>query len=188
MRHEPKINLNDLYAYVGEKIYNWNGFKEVSQQSEEYAYFGYYQVEDVKCSKLFCGASNLFNDYIKGIYDGNEFITFIIPGLREIYSANQKLLPSSEITMFFESADKDVPKFKNISEYSSIKMDKNDISLYQLMGDITPYDVLHISFKDFLSVIDSSKMFKFQLNSIKYNINIYYDSSDMYDPETDSIM
>lgn len=187
MAHTPYLNLNDIYAYVGEKILNWSGYKQVSEQSEYAAYIGYYQTDsELTPSKLFEGASNIYLDVSKGQYDGDEIVNLIIPGLRDIYKEHRHHLQDDE-RLYLDAMSKEVPTFKNISEYNSIKYN-DDITLYQFFGDITPYDVIHIPLKQFIEIINSNEMFLVELYPIKFMLKITYDKSDFYDVEKGEII
>lgn len=186
--HEmPFLNLNDIYAYVGEPILNWSGYKQQSETSEYSAYIGYYQIDSNEIpSKLFIGASNIYVDAYRGQYKGDEIVNLIIPGLKDLYKSYRKQLVNEE-KLFLECINKQTPTFKNITEYKSIKY-FNDITLYQFFGDITPYDVVHISLKEFINIINENKEFIIEFSPLNVRMKIFYDKSDFYYNKEDKII
>ncbi len=181
---ETILSLNDLYSYTGEKIINWKGHKNISVLSEIAAYSGYFAVQSqVKPSKLFTNASNVYIDSYNMLYKGDEIVTIIIPGLRDKFKAKKELLVS-ERNLFLDMLDCEIPTFKNIFEYKSLEDEEGEIPLFQLIGDITPYDIISIELSQLIETINKKNPLIFLIESINLKIQIDYSESDFYDFES----
>lgn len=176
MENMANLNLRDLYVYVGEKIYNWTGYKTISGVSEFAAYNEVNNLDGPR-SKLFFGGSNLLNMDIRD----EDTINIIISGLRGYF--DKPKTEDEEMLRLFCSV-KESPEFYDISNYDSIK-DNNNFELYQLIGDITPYDVLYMSGKQFKEATKRGLPIIFEVNEA-VTIRILYDKSDSYISTSDS--
>lgn len=138
-------------------------------------------------SSHFLSGNNMFG-YIHRNLDTstcNNWITFVIPDLRTIYLRNIEQLDDTKRELLLESVDTNPPTFHNASSI------KGNIELsrmfnyfeYQLLGEITPFDVLHITAKDFVYCINHKIPLKFILNDLQIIITLTYIEEDFWDTQ-----
>lgn len=161
-----ELFMRDVYCIVSpKKIMNWSGYKVINSKSESYV------VSNLKQSNtklLFSPGNYALKDY----HDPEHWITFIVPGLRQSYKTVNNEDPNFMLQIM--CASKELPSFKDISEYKLVGESISEV-YYQLIGDITPYDVLHIKVSDLNK--ESDRIYFVIPNSNK-NIELMFDSTD----------
>lgn len=168
------LNLRDVFVYVNgnERIINWSGFKTVSPDSE-LAALNALQEKGSPRSKLFTGGISLFHKSIKD----TDVINIAIPGLRDYYE--RKPLDSDTQMMKLFCSIKDTFTFYNVRNYNSLSDGKllGDWNRFQLIGDLTPYDVLYMTGLQFREAVASNLPILFMVEGA-VPIRINYDKSD----------
>lgn len=137
-RKDVSFNINTVYCIISKKkVMNWCGYKRPDEEAESVVVEALTKSDR---SRLFMPGDQAFKSSRNG-----EWVTFIIPGLRQIYPE----VDNKDRNYLLQTmcSGKELPTFYNIDEYGSIKGRQPDI-LYQLIGDITPYDVLHVRVED----------------------------------------
>lgn len=153
MQRTATLNLSDLKVYVGTKLYNVEGFEEENESS----YLAVVKDSNRNDSILFFNGSNLWK--LHKNYLPDETINIVIPGLRQYFNLSN--IPS-EYNLFNVAMSTLEPKFKDISDYNS-DIKELSYSRFQLFGDITPYDVLHLKVKDYITAIKDNVEFIFNV-------------------------
>lgn len=179
------INLGDVYARVqADKILNWYGFDEISEESKDIANRGIRG--EPGGSSNFIQANKTFAYLWKNLNKSNcnDIVNIIIPGLRNIYYSHRGLLPSSERTLLESAMKRPLPQFENIGDYG-----KNVNMLeFQLFGSITPYDVLHIPVQHFIDAINKRNTISVQLYPLNVIVNMVYNEADLWDTQYQQII
>lgn len=163
-----KLFMRDTYCIVSpKKIMNWSGYKVDNSKSESYVVTNLKQ-NDTK--SLFSPGNYALRDY----HNPEHWITFIVPGLRQYYRKVDNKDP--DFILQTMCASKEVPFFKDISEYKLIGEDVTEV-YYQLIGDITPYDVLHVKVSDLIKIKRKGSIY-FQIPNAVMDIELVFDSTD----------
>ena len=201
------INLADVYARVqADRIFNWYGFQERSDASEDSANRAV-RMESGGSSN-FLRANNMFPYLWRNLRSSNcnDVVNIIIPGLRNIYYNHRGLLPRAEQPLLESVMERPLPQFESIWNYLSLqgygRMAKSpcgsrsrsfssvqtNMSEYQLFGSITPYDIVHIPVRHFVDAINRKNPISVQLYPLNVIINIVYSESDLWDIEYQQII
>ncbi len=173
------VNLRDAYAIIKPRpLYNLMGSVKVNDNSEQESIFSY------NSGNLFVKGNDvlsIINQNIKN-YCG-WYITFVLPSLTDHFLDNSEYLSEEEHVTLLELSNTSNPKFKNIYEYDYFDEIQYTLPLYQMFGVITPYNVLHISVKDFVEMINDRNAPLFVLDEIYSIIGLYYEEYDLYDKQ-----
>ena len=180
------INLRDIYARVqADKIINWYGFKD-----EDYDYFEKTVRRNISTkienSDYFVNAGNMFAYLWKHIDSINcgDIVNIVIPGLRNIYYNHRAFLSKDEKNLLETSMKQPLPQFLSI--YGDNK--NPTMEEYQLFGDITAYDVIHIPVISFIKSINDKKPLSIQLYPLNVKIVLTHSQSDLWDIEYQQII
>ena len=180
------LRLEDLFARVqADRIFNWNGYTETSFFSEDAANAAVRM--ESGGSRLFLKANNMFGYLFRNISASmcSNVVNIIIPGLRNLYWQYRHLLPANEQNLLAISMQRELPSFTNIYSYRSLQYygEKANISEYQLLGSITPYDVVHVPVEHFIDLLNRNQSIKVQLSPLPIIIDITYHDYDFWDNE-----
>lgn len=181
--------LRNTYAYIGpNRIYNLNGYSEIDESSENDAVSATSLTE----GGLFITGDNLIKYFSR--YMNNNlckyFITIVLPGLRDIYSDNRNTLSNDEQSLITIAVRKLLPSFHDIYKYQSLfKLEsKTEISEFQVIGMITPYDIVHIPVEYFINKINNGEPISILLESTNIIIQLSYTNYDCWDDEQQKII
>lgn len=152
--------LRDVYARVEPRpIFELQGATSISAESEQ---------EALKERKKGFQRNHLFlrgNDLMRYLwYHPNAEIctgtvTLVIPGLRSAYWDRKYLLSKEEQADLQFAIRETPPKFHDLYEYLSLAEDEAlaNMSEFQLIGTITPFDVVHLPVALYLQAIESDR-------------------------------
>jgi hypothetical protein len=137
--------LRDVYLHSQDDLlHSLVSFSEVSQESEDEAQKELRKPFDK--SKLFMTGNNIFEYLGANILARDKVLSIVIVGLRDHYVSNSSRL-SDELQLDLRIAEGE-PRvmFKDIFEYPSLSnmSDHVNIRLYQVIGTVTPFDVINI--------------------------------------------
>ena len=185
------IGLRDVFArFQKERIFNWYGFEEISDESEEIA--NRTALGEENGSSNFIRGSDVFGYLWKNLRkeECGNVVNIVIPGLRNIYYKYRGYLTRDEQDLLEIVMKRPLPQFENIWDYPSLERYRSEknISEYQLFGSITPYDVLHIPVVYFIEAINNKKPILSQLHPLEVIVNIVYSQSDFWDFEHQRII
>jgi len=177
IKHIP-IQLRDTYARVQlEPIFNLEGSKEPTVNADILGH--------LTESKHFLASNNMFGYIYRTAetINSNDMITIVIQGLRNLYWDNRLLLPQDDRLRLEQSMGTSLPKFYNVYEYKSLAPLRKsaDMVEYEVLGNITPYDVVHIPVLTFVEAINEKKIIEFNLEYIGVNIALTYKLYDLWD-------
>lgn len=129
----------------------------------------------------------------------HDIVTIVIPGLRDQYYSNKLMFNTDERQDITIKMSTPRPTFFNIWDYKKLEHYQdiftrisNDPVLdsglieYQVFGEITPYDVVHISVKDFIQAINDRQ--PIIINIPLMTITLWYEPSDFFDPQFDMVL
>lgn len=178
MLYEYDIPLRNTFGGVGPNaIYIMKGFDYVGEESKQSAMLKLTmqggQIHFLEGNKIF---SYLWRN-LKKHYD--DKVTLIVPGLREIYKRHINLFPE-EANYIRDTTEKF--DFYDVYGYSELIYLNKNVNEYQLIGTISPYDVLHIPVVIFIAAINQKLPLIFKLNDF-ITIHITYTNADLYDIE-----
>jgi len=168
--------LRDVYGKVNSSpIYEMQGALNLDKGSE-------YQANELyDAEQLFLKGDDLFA-YIKDHPDViKQNVTIVIKGLTNLFWERRKLLPE-EIQNLSNAINQPAPDFKNVAEYQSLR--NIDSPLYQLFGNITPYNMLYIPVRDFVNSINQNIPIQVKINGLGIIISLHYRDYDFWDPKT----
>lgn len=183
------IRLQDVFARVQDsRIFNQQSYKYESEESEAAAVKSVNM--DLGGSKLFLSGDKMFGYIWRNPNLKNQIINIVIPGLRNRYFQDKHLLSHEEQAILNTSMNQQLPVFYNIYDYSSLKgfSEKANVNEYQLMGTITPYDVLHISVVNFVDLINRKQPLRFKLEPLPLIISIEYYDYNFWDNQYQKII
>jgi hypothetical protein len=178
MLYSYNIPLRNTFGGVGPNpIYTMKGFDYVGEESKQSAMLKLTmqggQIHFLEGNKIF---SYLWRN-LKKHYD--DKVTLVVPGLREIYKHHIDLFP--EEANYIHDAIENF-EFYDVYGYGELIYLNKNVNEYQLIGTITPYDVLHIPVVIFIAVINQNLPLVFKLNEF-ITINMSYTNADLYDLE-----
>lgn len=185
------IWLRDVYATVqSQPLYFLEGPMIESPQSEEAVKFALTQ--KLESSNLFLSGDNIFCYLNKNMTSNmcDHYITVVIHNLPDLYWSNKE-------NIFDETLEIDLaikqpfPTFKDINEYRSVNQlinQSNPLVLYQLLGTISPYNVLHIPIRYFIESLNNKRPINISLDRIDTIIQLNYEQFDFWDPITNSLI
>ena len=173
------FNLRDIYGGVGPKpIYYYHGFDKVSEESAQSAMLKLTmqggKLHFLEGNKIF---AYLWRNLAK---HANDIITFVVPGLRQIYYKNINLFNEEKEDII--NINKTTIDFYNVYNYGELSQyyyTKN-VNEYQLIGTITKYDVLFIPVAVFIALLNTNTQLEFRIDNdiiiyIDYNDNDFFD-------------
>lgn len=186
------IWLSSAYVSVGpEPLYEISGPQWETENTEALARM---EIENPGKgrSKLFLSGDKLFaylvQAYKRGGCDG--IVSFVIPGLVGIYSRNHNKLSEEEKRNMLVALDYPQPRFKNTSEYESIKDTIKSpeiqqlLPFYQLFGEVSQYIVLHAPVPYVVRHMNHGVPLDFILDKTREVIRLEYKNTDFQDAIT----
>jgi hypothetical protein len=137
---------------------------------------------------IFTADSNFYisgGDIYNYLYDKKgcgAIITLVIVGLKNLYWNHREQLDENEKSELSGYMTHELPSFKDIFDYKNVEKYNTliDYPVYQLFGEITPYDVLHITVDDFINIINSSAFIEVPLVDTDVVIRLDYEAFDFY--------
>lgn len=202
-----KIWLRDTYSQIHPTpIYDIEGFDPSISRSRIYPNDNLiYLLDNLKIhadkysddifypdSDLFLNSSDIFGYLNKNIKHGvcDAYIIIVINNLRDIYWNNRHLLPQEELPALELSTEKYLPTFVNIFDYQALNEYATSIStpIYQLYGDISPYNVVNIPVKYFIESINTNQSIKVKISDINTTIELNYEPYDFWSFANESIV
>lgn len=178
MQYEYDIPLRNTFGGVGPNpIFNLHGFDVIGEESKQSAMLKLTmqggKIHFLEGNKIF---SYLWRNLPKH-YD--DKVTLVVPGLRDIYKHHIDLFRDEQDAI--NSLKKDFT-FYNVYDYGELAYLPKNVNEYQLVGTISPYDVLHIPVVIFIIIMNKRSPLIFKLNEF-ITINITYTEEDFYDIE-----
>lgn len=173
------FSLSSIYAGVGPRpIYHLHGFinTDLAKESALNRFTmntEYSHIHFLNANKLF---AYLWRNWRKHKYD---VITLVIPGLREIYYNHKEYFDNDLIYTMDEPEVKFMSAYAGLGNLGSIA----NMNEYQLFGNITKYDVLHINVPLFVDLINNMYPITFKLSPSDIKIVLIYTTEDLYDIE-----
>ena len=126
----------------------------------------------------------IYNNNIENLqfYKGNELfyiitkyhknlsgiITLVVPGLRNIYYKYRDELSEDDMGPLNLAIRSELPTFETTD------------GIYSVNEYLMPYDVVHISVRDFTKTLDEKKELSITLSPTSVKINFLYDMSDFW--------
>ena len=107
-------------------------------------------------------------------------ITFVVPGLREIYFNYIKEFPENERTSIKQAIK--TPKLDFVELTTDMEYEE-----YYPVTDITEYDVMHLPLTKFAQLINSNKPISFNLVPSNIVLSITYEDYNFWNNRTQSI-
>lgn len=183
--------LRDTYARVqSNPMFTLEGYTGPNLEAETKA------IESITTGfsepNFFIGSSNIFA-YLDRTVNSNlcsDHISIVIPGLRDFYWNKRSLLSQEELIQLSIAMKNPSVSFKNIFEYKSLKQLRNSsfVPIFQLYGDITVYDVVHVPVSYFLECINTKIPISIQLEGVPIIINLMYADFDFWDPDKQKVV
>lgn len=163
------LNLSDLYASIGDApiIYRSGPTQDFEQDAVA-------ALKSVN-NRLFINAGDL-STIIRAdrqYYSDDKIISIIIPGLRGVYTDRRNLTTGEISKSIITYQNMDMPTFVDIYQYPSLTHMRPYVETldYQLLGEITPADVVTISVKEFIH--SKGQDIKIILEDIDAIVHIY---------------
>jgi hypothetical protein len=184
LKKEPKIyhfKLADIYGGVGPRpIQMMNGFSEVGCESEQSAILKLTmqggRIHFLEGNKIFAYLSrNLAKHY-------DDIVTFVVPKLNKVYMDNVEMFGDEQKTI--KEINKNNFRFYNVYNYAALSHYENvrNVNEFQLIGNITPYDVLHLRVPIFIALLNTNKFLDFYIHE-DIIIRLDYTKNDFFDIE-----
>jgi hypothetical protein len=178
------IYLRDTYGRIeSDPIYDFNGYRRYEQGREA----AIRAVNDYKLgSKHFLRTTNLYGYLDRTINERcNDIITIVIPNLRNVYFNNRQRLSEEERRKLTVAVQEPLPKFKSIYDYPDLEILATEAHVpeYQVYGDITKYDVLHLPVRLFVEQINKREPLIFILKDVNVKISLSITPDDFWDNE-----
>lgn len=143
---------------------------------------------DIFSNGLFLKSSDVFNFLRnKKFINEDDVITIIEPSLRDVYWKNKFLLNMDDIELLETNIKQPLPLYKNILDYEYVSEYKPKYDIYHQYGDMTKFNVLHITVRDFIKSINDNRSLVFELKDIKITITLEYEPYDFYDYKSESV-
>lgn len=185
------IWLRDTYARVqtGE-LFSFEGIHEASKESESSAADSI--IKGFSEPNFFIEGSNLFGYFDRSLNSTvcNQTISIVIQGLRDLYWNNRDKLPVEEQRPLEIAMKQSPPSFHNIFNYKSLTRLRDQIlvPMFQVYGNITPYDIVQVPVRHFLDSINKKIPIVVELEGIGIIIQFSYAEYDFWDPEEKRII
>jgi hypothetical protein len=119
-------------------------------------------------------------------YKDSDIITIVGSDIINIYWDHRELLSLTDLEKLNNMINQSLPIFDNVMN-SDITLPTLENSIYYLLGDITPYNVLHITVQDFRDAINNNKPIEIKLNKIDIKIILNYELFDFYNNDLNLI-
>lgn len=113
-------------------------------------------------------------------YSENDIITIVDSNIMNLYWKYRELLSLTDLENLKISMDQPLPTFENVNEESPT-------SIYYLNDNITQFNVLHITVKDFIKMINNNALLKIKLSKIDVMIILSYELYDFYNYATNTV-
>ena len=113
----------------------------------------------------------------------NYTITFVIVSLRDLYWNQRQNLNTEQLTELDDAMNKSLPEFHSIFDYPSLSNIGSTMatSLFQLFGTITPFNVIHVPVRDFITAINKQAMIPVLLPELNIILQLSYEIADFWD-------
>jgi hypothetical protein len=160
-------------------------YEEESKDSETAAYDGRDDMDT-----LYLSGKNIFQYLAHNEYNDDLILSFVITSLRDLYYNNRKQLPQQEQILLTNLMHTTIPSFKDIFEYKSLTKyrDHYEFPLYQVMGYVTPYSVLHVPIRHFIDSVNMNAPIQCELDGTNIIIQLDYREYDLFDYERDELI
>lgn len=185
------VHLRSTFCRIEPNIIkNYDGPTEVSYLTEEAALS---TVMNGQGGSLhFLTGDNMFAYVYKMIKSDkcSHKITFVVPGLRNLYWNHRKQLSDSDLSELKIAMNKPEPTFHDIFVYDRMfEYKKNaDVSEYQIIGSITPFDVVHLPMIKFVYLLNNKGKLLFKLMSTNVILELQYEKYDFWDNEYNKLL
>lgn len=183
--------LRDIYAKVEPyPLSSVEGLEEVSESTERLAAMELQKL--LPQTSLFIRGSELYS-YLSRYIDlamCDHVITFVIVSLRDLYwSMRLNLLPQQQAALDI-AMNKRAPQFHNIFDYRLLQNLGPEMPtfLFQLIGDITPFSVVHVSVRDFIVAVNNKSPIPVWLPDLGVIIQLSYQEADFWDEQTQQLI
>lgn len=158
------IWLRDVFARIETTtVYKYNGLLEGLD-------------DELERNVVFIPADDIFSYCSKEkVYAG--IVTIAIPNLRDLYWNKRSLLSKEEINKLSIEMKEPPTKFRNIGS-----------RIYELNGNVTPYDLIHIPVSYFIECLNRKVPIEIILNNTNTIIRLEYLDYDFWDKEYDKLL
>lgn len=183
--------LRDIYAKVEPyPLSDIEGLEDVSEATEKLAALELQKL--LPQTSFFIRGSNLYS-YLSRYIDSatcDYVITFVIVSLRDLYWNMRPNLTVQQQTVLDTTMNKNLPEFHNIFNYRLLQDLGPEMPtyLFQLVGDITPFNVVHIPVRDFIMAINNKSPISILLPDIDIIIQLSYEHADFWDTQTQQLI
>jgi hypothetical protein len=183
--------LRDIYAKVEPyPLLDVEGLEEVSKDTEQLAALELQKL--LPKTSLFIRGSDLYSYLSRYITADmcNHVITFVIVSLRDLYwnmRLNLSIQQQAQLDMVM---NKRAPQFQNIFDYPLLQDLGPEVPthLYQLIGDITPFNVVHVSVRDFINAVNNKLPIPVWLPELAIIIQLSYEEADFWDTQVGQLI
>jgi len=181
--------LRDTYARIEDKaIVKFDSFPKVNERSEIAALAAINS--EPGGSKHFITSNKMFGYLYRNTKLCRGIITIVIPNLRNLYWDNRYSLVRSEQIPLETAMDKHLPVFYDIFDYRGLQYYRNfaNVPEYQIIGNITPYDVVHVSAVDFIDRINKNQPILIGIPDTNIIISLDYEQYDLWDDQLQKLI
>ena len=127
-------------------------------------------------NSIFISADDIFAYCSKQkLYTG--MLVIAIPNLRDLYWNKRKLLSVEEVNKLSIEMEEPPTRFRDIGS-----------GMYQLFGNITPYDIIHIPVSYFIECLNRKVSIEVMLNNTNTTIRLDYLQHDFWDVEEEQLI
>lgn len=157
--------LKDVYGTVSDKpVYIMPGLLEGDLAAE---YVAEKSFSGQNGPALFVRGDEIYKHLERsGVKEG--YVTIVVSGLPNIYSRNKEMLSQKDSVNLELAVLRPLASFKNIFKYDAIRpfAENASMSLYQLFGDVTPFNIVYIPVADYKYFVENSVPVTVRLNAI----------------------
>lgn len=120
----------------------------------------------------------------------NHVVTFVLVGLRDLYSNQRHKLTVQELAQLELSMNRPLPQFYSIFNYQSLSNVGSEMatSAFQLFGTITPFSVVHVPVREFVNAVNNKQPISVLLPELDIILSLTYELSDFWDPLTKQLL
>lgn len=110
-------------------------------------------------------------------------ITIVIRRLRDLLWNNRNLLSLDELPYLQTAMKSSLPIFKNIFDYDLIqkKGKSSDIPIFYMTGELTIYNVIHISVSDYIQALNINVPISVEITGTPITLILTYTDDDFWD-------